>query len=60
MQRIFDGDPDHKIYRLMDFTERPGDVADPWYTGNFDVTYRDIAEGCQGLLQEILRKKKEC
>lgn len=44
----------------MDFTERPGDVADPWYTGNFDVTYRDIAEGCQGLLQEILRKKKEC
>ena len=60
MQRIFDGDPDHKIYRLMDFTKRPGDVADPWYTGNFDVTYRDIAEGCQGLLQEILRKKKEC
>lgn len=50
MHRILGGDPDHKIRKLMDYTERGGDVADPWYTGGFDVTYRDIEEGCRGLL----------
>lgn len=36
---------------MMDFTERKGDVADPWYSGNFDVAYRDIYEGCEGLIE---------
>ena len=39
-----------KISRLLDFTNKPGDIADPWYTGNFDETYDDINRGCQGLL----------
>lgn len=56
MQRIFGGDPEHKIYKLLDFTNRPGDVADPWYTGDFDTTYRDVLEGCQGLLKRVLEK----
>lgn len=49
--RIFGGDPDGKVMRLLDFTENPRDIADPWYTGNFDLTYRDIVTGCCGLLQ---------
>ena len=48
--RIFGSDPDDKVYKMMDFTDRNGDVADPWYTGNFDVTYADIYDGCVGLL----------
>lgn len=50
MQRILGGDPNNKIRKLMDFTSRGGDVADPWYTEQFDVTYRDISEGCEALL----------
>ena len=50
MHRILGGDPAGKIRKLMNYTERGGDVADPWYTGGFDVTYRDIEEGCRGLL----------
>lgn len=50
MHRILGGDPQGKIRKLMDYTERGGDVADPWYTDRFDVTYRDVAEGCRGLL----------
>ena len=46
------GDPDNKISLLLDFTERTGQqVADPWYTGNFDATWRDVTEGCEGLLR---------
>ena len=55
MRRICGGDPDGKIHRLMEYTVRPGDVADPWYTGNFDATWRDVLEGCQGLLREAYR-----
>ena len=51
MQRMCGGDPDHKIHMLMDFTSRPGDVADPWYTGNFDATWRDVLEGCEALME---------
>jgi len=58
MHRILGGDPEGKIRMLMDYTARPGDVADPWYTGNFDVTYRDIAEGCAALLEKILKEGK--
>lgn len=51
MNRIFGGDPEGKICLLLDFTDRPGDVADPWYTGNFDATYRDCLEGCKEILK---------
>lgn len=50
MNRIAGGDPDGKLHLLLDFTDRPGDVADPWYTRNFEVTYRDVMDGCEGLL----------
>ena len=50
MRRICGGDPDGKIRLLLDFTGRPGEVADPWYTGDFEATWRDVSEGCQGLL----------
>lgn len=53
MKRICGGDPDGKISRLLDHTYCPGDVADPWYTGNFDATWRDIEEGCRALLDEL-------
>lgn len=53
MKRICGSDPDNKIHLLMDYTERPGEVADPWYTGNFDVTWRDVHEGCSALLEHI-------
>ena len=54
MQRICGGDPDGKIHLLLDYTGRPGDVADPWYTGDFEATWRDVEEGCRGLLSAIL------
>ena len=53
MNRICGGDPEGKIKLLLDFTDRPGDVADPWYTGDFDATWRDVLEGCQKLLERI-------
>lgn len=53
MHRICGGDPEGKIRLLLDYTGRPGDVADPWYTGNFDATYRDCLEGCRGLLETL-------
>ena len=54
--RITGGDPDDKISLLLDYTERAGgQVADPWYTGNFDATWRDVTEGCEGLLDELIR-----
>ena len=51
--RIFGADPQKKLCKLMDFTSRPGDVSDPWYTRDFSTCYRDIEEGCAGLLNEI-------
>ena len=54
MARIFGGDPDGKCRKLMDLTSRGGDVADPWYSGHFDVTYRDIYEGCEALLKQLI------
>ncbi len=55
MQRMCGGDPDGKIHLLLDYTDRPGDVADPWYTDNFDATWRDCMEGCTGLLETLKR-----
>ena len=54
MNRICGGDQEGKIHMLMDFTPRPGDVADPWYTGNFEATWQDVLLGCQCLLVESL------
>lgn len=50
MQRLYGGDPRGKIHLLMDYTNRPGEVADPWYTGDFEATWQDVLEGCRGLL----------
>ena len=51
MHRICGGDPEGKIHLLMDYTDRPGEVADPWYTGDFEETWQDVLEGCRGLLE---------
>ena len=53
MHRICGGDFEDKMHLLMEYTERPGDVADPWYTGDFDATWQDVEEGCRGLLERI-------
>ena len=53
MKRMCGGDLEGKIRMLMDYTNRPGEVADPWYTGDFNATYRDCMEGCKGLLQRL-------
>ncbi len=53
MRRDFPEDPDNKLHRLLDFTDRPGDIDDPWYTRQFDVTYREIANGCNTLLAHL-------
>lgn len=53
MNVIAGGDPNGKIHKLLDYTSRPGDVADPWYTGNFDATWRDCLEGCKCLLDTL-------
>ena len=54
MIRIAGGDPDGKIHKLLTFAGSGRDVADPWYTGDFDATYRDVLAGCEGLLEYIL------
>ena len=56
--RIFGSDPKRKISKLMDYTERGGNVADPWYSGRFDVAYADIYDGCLGLLTYLNNKKE--
>ena len=53
MTRIAGGDPENKIHKLLDYTTRRGDVADPWYTGDFDATWRDVLEGCSELLKQL-------
>ena len=58
-KRIIKSDPENKVNKLLDFTSTPGDIDDPWYTGNFDITYEEIHKGCQGLLEHILKEHKE-
>ena len=53
MPRFVGNDPDNKISLLMDFTNHPGDVADPWYTGDFDATLNDVCEGCVGIIKKL-------
>ncbi len=47
------GDSTGKIHLLMDYTDRPGDIADPWFTGDFETTWQDVLAGCQGLLGQL-------
>jgi protein-tyrosine phosphatase len=58
LNRMLQNDPDGKMYKLLSFAGREDDIADPWYTGNFDVTYDDVREGCAALLQHILNSEK--
>ena len=57
MLRLFGGDPDKKITRLLRFAGENREVADPWYTGNFDETYDDVVKGCRGLLQLLMKNE---
>ena len=54
LRRFWDGDPDGKIYLLLEFAGQRREVADPWYTGDFDATYDDVVAGCTGLLNWVL------
>ena len=56
MRRICGGDPAGKLRLLLDCADRPGEVADPWYTGDFETTWRDVLAGCRGLLRELTVK----
>ena len=58
MYRICGGDFSDKMSLLMEHTDHPGDVADPWYTGDFEATWQDVLAGCQGLLKEIEREQR--
>ncbi len=58
MTRIAGGDSDHKIYKLLEFAGINRDVADPWYTGDFDATYRDSVMGCEALLKKLTGEAK--
>ena len=57
--RLLGGDPQGKIHRFMEPTARGGDVADPWYTDRFDVTYRDVDEGCDAWLDLLIPQAAE-
>ncbi len=54
LNRLFRGDPEGKVHSMLEYAGRSGDVADPWYTGNFDATWKDVSEGCHGLFRSIL------
>ena len=56
MKRFIGDDPEGKVSLLMDYTDRVGDVADPWYTGDFETTWTDVNEGCRGLLHYLCGK----
>ena len=55
LHRLLKGDPDGKVYKFLTFAGSDRDIADPWYTGNFDETYRDVCEGCDGLINYLKR-----
>ena len=57
MYRICGGDFAGKLHLLMDYTDRPGDVADPWYTDDFEATWQDVLVSCQGLLNSIIKNE---
>lgn len=56
IERICGGDLEEKVHLLMEYAGRPGgEVADPWYTGDFEATWRDVLAGCRGLLDELVQ-----
>lgn len=57
--KIVGQDPNHKVFRLLDLGKKPRDIADPWYTGDFETTYQDVMEGCQDLLNHILGSSRK-
>ena len=54
IMRVIGSDKDDKVRKLMSYTNRGGDVADPWYSGDFETCYNDIYEGCRGLLEKLI------
>lgn len=56
LKYIIGDDTENKVYRLLDFTNNPHDVADPWYTGDFEMTLRDVTKGCNALFQYLAKK----
>ena len=56
MRRICGGDPEGKLSLLLDWAGRSGDVADSWYTGDFEATWQDVLAGCQGLLDALIKE----
>ena len=59
IQSLVGPDTEHKIHRLLDFTDHPRNIRDPWYTGNFDESYWDIVEGCQAFLEHLLKENND-
>src|SRR5699024_5337250 len=53
MQTLFGGDPEHKLCKLLSFCGQDGDVADPWFTGDFEQTWRDVSRGCRALADRL-------
>jgi len=53
LQRIIPTDPEGKVHLLLDYSENPRDISDPWYTGDFEKAYNDIVEGCEALLNHL-------
>jgi protein-tyrosine phosphatase len=58
LDRMLKGDPNGKLYKFLTFAGSERDIADPWYTGNFDETYEDVVEGCEGFI-DYLKKNGE-
>lgn len=58
MLRMLGGDPEGKVYKLLNFAGSDRDVADPWYTGDFEATYRDVMAGCKGLMKQLISQEK--
>ena len=56
--RIVGKDPEGKVKLLLDYSDNPRDIADPWYTGDFESTYRDVVEGCEGFLAYLQKNEK--
>jgi protein-tyrosine phosphatase len=59
MMRILGSDPEGKVHRLLDWTDAPRDIADPWYTGDFDATYDDVLRGVEALLSQLASRTGE-
>ena len=59
MRRLCGGDPEGKIHRLLEYADRQGEVADPWYTRDFEATWQDVNDGCKGLLEQLIAKRQK-